>query len=152
MPSFPEISCQSAGGLCGDVNTASDVTGGRIAALLSSHRYVRAARRVCLAEYCSRVGITAGGGASSDLAAAIRPPPELLQRCVGSPRLSLSRRKRRNSPPFTRGRLVFPAGAFCASAVPCREGWSSGGQPASDSHRGRHRSKRLGCAARMGET
>src|SRR5215469_13801859 len=106
MPSFPEISCQSAGGLCGDVHTASDVTGGRIAALLSSHRYVRAARRVCLAEYCSRVGITARGGVGSDLAAAIRRPPELLPRCVGALRLSLSRRKRRYSHQFTWGRLV----------------------------------------------
>src|SRR6516162_2213809 len=97
MPSFPEISCQSAGGLCGDVNRASDVIGGRIAALLSSHRYVKAARRVCLAEYRSRVSVTAGGGVGSDLAAAIRRPPELLPRGVGSPRLSLSCRKRRKS-------------------------------------------------------
>src|SRR5215469_4091471 len=120
MPSFPEISCQSAGGLCGDVNTASDVTGGRITALLSSHRYVRAARRVCLAEYCSWVGSATRDSVGSDLAAAISRRPELLPGCVGAIRLSLSRRKRRNSHEFARGRLVFPAGPLCSSAVQCR--------------------------------
>src|SRR5499425_2679147 len=146
MPSFPEISCQSAGGLCGDVNTASDVTSCWAAALFGGECHIRAVRRVCLAEYCTRVGITAGGGVGSDLAAAIRPPPELLSSCVGSPRLSLSRRKRRNSHQFTRGRLVFPAGALCSSAVQCRKGWSSGGKPASDSRGRSRRSKRVDLA------
>src|SRR5215469_6431537 len=107
MPSFTEISCQSAGGFCGDLNRASEVISGRTAALLGGDGHIRAARRVCLPEYCSGAGVTAGGGVGSDLAAAIRPSPELLRRCVGFPRLSLSRRKRRNSHQFTWGRLVF---------------------------------------------
>ena len=61
-----------------------DLTGGRTAALLSSHRYLRAARRVCLTEYCSGVVITTRRGIGSDLAAAIRRPPQRLPRGVGS--------------------------------------------------------------------
>src|SRR5215813_8803593 len=114
-------------GFCGDL------TGGRAAALLSGERYVRAARRVCLAEHCSGVGVRAGRGVGSDLAVAIRRPSGLLPRRVGFARLSLSRRKRRDCHQLTRGRLVFSAWALCSSAVQCGEGWSSGGTPGSDS-------------------
>src|SRR5215475_7364469 len=60
------------------------LTGGRTATRLGSHRYLRAARRLCLAEHSSGVGITAGSGIGSDLAATIPRPPQLLPRWVGS--------------------------------------------------------------------
>src|SRR5215469_16013538 len=133
------------GGFCGDLG------GGRTAARLSSHRYLRATRRFCLAEHCSGLGSTAGSGIGSDLAAANRRALQLLPRCLGCPS-SLSRRKRGNSHPFTRRRLVFSTGALCSCAVQCRKSWSSGNKPPADFCRRRRRSKRLDRATGMGET
>src|SRR4029077_7405419 len=140
------------GGLCGYVGRASDDISSRVAAFFSGDCHIGAVRRVGFAQYRSRVGGATRRRFEPDMVASIRPPPKLLPLCIGSPRLSLSRRKRWNSHQFIWGRLVFPAGALCSSAVQCRKSWSGGSNPASDSRRRRRRSKRLDCPTGMGET
>ena len=100
VSSYAKRSCtRIEGGFCGDL------TGGRAAARLSSHGYVRAARRVCLAEYCSRLGITAGGGVGSDLAAATPPASPAFATLCRTPQIIFVSSQARELPSIHQGKI-----------------------------------------------